>query len=198
MQISTTMTREIEKEMDRDRERERERGGRRGRGKVRPCICTYRWRARGSLHTVGAFQSICKLSTLMAWQSHPVVTKHRGRHCLVCEEIVVPDRSNLSRLARVGRSAAFVGAGTLGTENKDHSALIAPSRSNRSSRRVAPSLSSPGVPRPVHFSPSFPFTFPSLQDDFVSSIDRDKPRENKIPRLPVGFAQITLSWAIHE
>lgn len=79
---------------------------------------------------MGAFQSICKLSTLMARQSHPVVTKHRGWHCLVCEEIVVPDRLNLSRLGSVRfRQGA--------TENKDHSALIAPSRSNRGSRRTA-------------------------------------------------------------
>lgn len=131
---------------------------------------------------MGAFQSICKLSTLMARQSHPVVTKHRGWHCLVCEEIVVPDRLNLSRLGSVRfRQGA--------TENKDHSALIAPSRSNRGSRRTAtlPSLISSGLSRPVHFSPSFPFTFPSLPDGLVSTIDRDKPRENKIPRLPTSI-----------
>lgn len=127
---------------------------------------------------MGAFQSICKLSTLMARQSHPVVTKHRGRHCLVCEEIVVPDRLNLFRLGSVRfRRGA--------TENKDHSALIAPSRSNRGSRPDHPfSLISSRVSRPVHFSPSFPFTFPSPgQDGLVSSIDRDKPRENKIPAV---------------
>lgn len=82
----------------------------------------------------------------------PVVTKHRIQHCLVCEEIVVPDRSNLSRL---GGSVRFrQGA----TENKDHSALIAPSRSNRGSRRLSHRTPKSTPPRPF-FSPSFPFYF---------------------------------------
>lgn len=69
----------------------------------------------------------------MARQSHSVVTKHRGWHCLVCEEIVVPDRSNLSP-DRVGPLSSRV------FENKDHSALIAPSRSNRGSPGIETTL----------------------------------------------------------
>lgn len=150
--------------------------------------------ARASLRTVGAFQSICKLSTLMARQSHPVVTKHRGRHCLVCEEIVVPDRLNLFRLGSVRfRRGA--------TENKDHSALIAPSRSNRGSRRTAttPSLSSSRVSRPVHFSPSFPFTFPSPgRTVWFRRSTAISHAKIKYPSSTSRFAQITLSSTIRE
>lgn len=116
----------------------------------------------------GAFQSICKLSTLMARQSHPVVTKHRGRHCLVCEEIVVPDRSNLSQ--SIGPLSPS------DSENKDHSALIAPSRSNRGLRREATRAPIPFEHRPVHI---FSLVFHLLRrvDRMVSPIDRDKPRK---------------------
>jgi len=120
----------------------------------------------------GAFQSICKLSTLMARQSHPVVTKHRGWHCLVCEEIVVPDRSNLSRSVGPLSSAA--------SENKDHLALIAPSPSNRGiaprgNTRSLRSLRS--LPARPFFPPVSHLSCPCLQVDSVSPIGRDKPRK---------------------
>lgn len=69
-----------------------------------------------------AFQSICKLSTLMGRQSHPVVTKLRrgivsfARNCSTCSPV------------RTGYRGAEP---LLLVENKDHSALIAPLRSNR-------------------------------------------------------------------
>lgn len=144
---------------------------------------------------MGAFQSICKLSTLMARQSHPVVTKHRGRHCLVCEEIVVPDRLNLFGLGSVRfRQGA--------TENKDHSALIAPSRSNRGSRRTAttPSLSS----RPEYPAPSIFL----LVSHLLSRLPAGRfwfRRSTAISHAKIKyqssasrFAQITLSCTIHE
>lgn len=65
-----------------------------------------------------AFQSICKLSTLMGRQSHPVVTKLRGG-------IVSFARNSSATLARSNVVSGWA------AENKDHSALIAPLRSNR-------------------------------------------------------------------
>lgn len=66
-----------------------------------------------------AFQSICKLSTLMGRQSHPVVTKLRGG-------IVSFARNSSATLARSNVVSGWA------AENKDHSALIAKqSRSNR-------------------------------------------------------------------
>jgi len=107
----------------------------------------------------------------MARQSHPVVTKHRGWHCLVCEEIVVPDRSNLSRSVGSLSSAA--------SENKDHSALIAPSPSNRG---IAPRGNILSL-RSLRSLPARPFfslvshLSCRLQVDSVSPIGRDKLRE---------------------
>lgn len=153
-------------------ELERNRGGKRGR-RVRPCAYMHiAFTSSTREFPAGAFQSICKLSTLMARQSHPVVTKHRGRHCLVCEEIVVPDRSNLSR---------SVGAlSPSDSENKDHSALIAPSRSNRGLHREATRAYSLRVAfqhRPVHIFSLLFHLLRRLWNGLVSSIDRDKPRK---------------------